>query len=126
MKKLLTILFLSTFIFSPIRAGDSPTPARLYSIGIASFYGNGEKLNKFTSNGEVFNPNDLTCASWDYPFNTMLKVTNLANNKFVYVRVNDRGANKRLYRLIDLSKKAFSKIANLEQGLITVKVERSN
>ena len=91
---------------------------------IASWYGGGEKLNKHTANGEVFTPEKMTCASWHYPFDTLLKVTNLSNGKSVVVRVNDRGPNKRLGRAIDLSREAFRKIANLNQGLIEVKIEQ--
>jgi rare lipoprotein A len=91
--------------------------------GIASLYGNGEKLNKHTANREVFNPKAMTCATYNYPFNTLLKVTNLKNNKFVIVRVNDRGPNKRLGRVIDLTVGAFKKIAVVDKGLITVKIE---
>ena len=91
---------------------------------IASWYGGGEKLNKHTANGDVFDPHDLTCASWYHPFDTHLKVTNLSNGKSVVVRVNDRGPNKRLGRAIDLSREAFRKIANLNNGLIEVKIEQ--
>ncbi len=92
--------------------------------GVASWYGGGEPLNMHTANGEIFSPEKLTCAAWDYPFDTELKVTNLYNSKSVIVRVNDRGPNKKLGRAIDLTKKAFSEIADLEQGLIGVKIEK--
>ncbi len=113
MKKFLLTLFLISIA----------TPISL-DTGLASFYGNGEKLNKYTANKEVFNPNDLTCASYSYPFNTLLKVTNVKNGKEVIVRVNDRGPNKRLDRVIDLSRKAFQEIGELREGLITVTVEK--
>jgi len=73
--------------------------------------------------GWDFNENLLECASWKYPLGTVLKVTNLENGKSVVVRVVDRGPAKRLGRIIDLTKYAFSQIANLRQGLIKVKVE---
>ncbi|MFC1576099.1 septal ring lytic transglycosylase RlpA family protein [Candidatus Omnitrophota bacterium] len=92
--------------------------------GIASWYGGGEKLCKYTANGEVFNPTALTCASWDFSFDTRLKVTNLANQKTVIVKVNDRGPAKRLGRAIDLTKSAFAKIADTKKGLIPVKIEK--
>lgn len=92
----------------------------------ASFYGNGERLNKYTANREVFNPRAMTCASYYYKFNTLLKVTNLKNNKSVIVRVNDRGPNKRLHRAIDLTKYAFLQIASLDKGIIEVKIEKVN
>ena len=91
---------------------------------VASWYGGGEKLNKHTANGEVFDPNEFTCASWYYSFGTRLKVTNIGNGRSVVVRVNDRGPNKRLKRAIDLSKRAFSNIADLKTGLISVKIEK--
>ncbi|MFH1593699.1 MAG: septal ring lytic transglycosylase RlpA family protein [Candidatus Omnitrophota bacterium] len=91
---------------------------------IASWYGGGEKLNKYTANGEVFDAKELTCASWDHPFNTRLKITNIGNGKSVIVRVNDRGPNKRLGRAIDLTKYAFSSVADTESGLIFVKIEK--
>ena len=91
--------------------------------GVASWYGGGEKLNKYTASGEVFNPNDHTCAIWEFPFGTILKVTNLRNGKSVIVRVNDRGPAKRLGRLIDLTRKAFSEIEDLRRGLCEVKIE---
>jgi len=92
-------------------------------IGLASWYGGGEKLNKYTASGEVFDPEAPTCAIWDVPYGTYLKVTNLGNGYWILVRVNDRGPAKRLGRLIDLSRRAFSEIASLKEGLIKVKVE---
>ncbi len=112
------------FILLIIGMMQSFAGANIVREGIASWYGGGEKLNKYTANGEVFDSNDYTCASWDFPFNTYLKITNKSNNKSVVVRVNDRGPNKRLGRLVDLTKEAFSKIGNLEKGLITVKLEK--
>ena len=46
---------------------------------------------QLTANGETFNPNALTAASKTLPFNTRVKVTNVANGKSVTVRINDRG-----------------------------------
>lgn len=92
-------------------------------IGIASWYGEGEKLNKYTASGEVFDQEALVCAIWDIPFGTYLRVTNLENSYSVLVRVNDRGPAKRLGRLVDLTRRAFSELAPLEKGLIKVEVE---
>ena len=93
---------------------------------IASWYGGSEKLNKYTANGEIFNAKSLTCASWYYPFNTCLKVVNIANGKSVIVRVNDRGPNKRLGRAIDLTRIAFARIADTKDGLALVRIEKIN
>lgn len=115
------IFYLLTFLLFP--AFSDQIKYNTYYIGIASWYGGGEKLNKYTANGDIFNPKELTCASWYYPFNTTLKVTNLSTGDFVIVRVNDRGPNKRLGRLIDLTKSAFNQIADINIGLIQVRVE---
>lgn len=91
--------------------------------GTVSFYGGGEPLNKHTASGEVFDPNAMTAAMWDVPFGTRVRVTNTENNKSVIVTINDRGPAKRLNRPIDLSMGAFSKIADVNKGLINANVE---
>jgi rare lipoprotein A len=60
------------------------------------------------------------------PFDTLVKVTNISNGRSIIVRVNDRGPAKRLYqqgRIIDLTRKAFSEIADLGEGLVRVQLE---
>lgn len=92
-------------------------------FGVASWYSETDKnIQKHTANGEVFNDQDLTCASWLHPFNERLLVINLLNGKWVVCRVNDRGPNKRLNREIDLTKAAFSRISRLKHGLLYVAV----
>jgi rare lipoprotein A (peptidoglycan hydrolase) len=58
--------------------------------GEASWYGPGF-AGQPTADGEIFDPNKLTAASPWLPFNTMLRVTDLATGRSVVVRVNDRG-----------------------------------
>ena len=90
-------------------------------FGVASWYSRNDKnINEQTANGEKFNDNRHTCASWDYPFGTRLLVINSLNGKWVVCRVNDRGPAKYLGRKVDLTKTAFRKIANLKKGLIFV------
>ena len=92
------------------------------STGTASWYGKGFE-GKLTASGYVFDSNQLTCASNEYPFGTVLKVTNNENKKSVLVVVTDRGGFEKYGRKIDLSKAAFSKIASTANGLIDVKIE---
>ena len=93
-------------------------------FGIASWYSESDPgINIQTANGEVFDDSELTCASWDFPFGTYLRVTRLTNDQSITCRVNDRGPSKRLKRMIDLSKRSFEEIAPLRLGLIMVKVE---
>ena len=117
----------SSLILRPVigEISDSNTEANAEEIhsGKASFYGNGEKLNKFTASGEKFNPNNNTAAMYDIPFGSKVRVTNKDNNKSTIVKINDRGPNKRLNRAIDLSRGAFEKIADKKKGLIDVDIE---
>jgi rare lipoprotein A len=69
--------------------------------GLASFYAD-KYDGKATSNGEIFDMNGLTCAHKTLAFDTWLEVRNLANNRTVIVRVNDRGPFIE-GRIIDLS-----------------------
>jgi rare lipoprotein A len=86
-----------------------PSPDDTYDkIGDASWYGPGFH-NKRTANGEIFDQEDLTAAHPTLPMPSLVKVTNLANNKSVVVRVNDRGPFHK-NRIIDLSKKSAQAI----------------
>lgn len=90
---------------------------------IASWYADGFE-GKLTASGYIYNSNQLTCASNQHKFGTVLKVTNQSNKKSVIVVVTDRGAFDTKYgRDIDLSKRAFSKIENVNKGLANVDIE---
>ena len=76
--------------------------------GIASWYGvpyNGRPA----ADGEIYDMETLVAAHRLMPFNTWLKVTNLANDKSVTVRIIDRGPFVD-GRVIDLSKAAARQI----------------
>jgi len=75
-----------------------------------------------TSSGDRFNQLALTAAHRSLPFGTKVRVTNLVNNRSVTVKINDRGPYIE-GRIIDLTRYAFSKIGDTEQGLIKVKLE---
>jgi rare lipoprotein A len=93
-------------------------------IGLSSFYEatyyGGAFHGNYTKSGEVFDKHKMTCASNKFPLGTVIKVTNKENKRSVIVRNNDRGAMPN--NVIDLSEKAFSKIANLKKGRINVSV----
>jgi len=71
-----------------VTGGGANIGATFY--GDATWYGAAVAGNH-TADGEIFDPNALTCASPWLPFNTLLKVTLLSNGRSVVVRVNDRG-----------------------------------
>jgi len=89
--------------------------------GKASFYGKKFHGRK-TANGEKFNMYALTAAHKTLPFGTVCKVTNLANQKSVTIRINDRGPFVR-GRILDLSYKAADVIDGVRQGVMNVKIE---
>lgn len=90
-------------------------------IGTASYYGPGFHGRR-TASGERFNMNALTAAHRHYPFGTMLRVTNLRNQRATMVRVNDRGPfHKR--RVLDLSRGAAREIGLTGAGTGSVKIE---
>ena len=123
---IVTILILvCLFAFPPEASGQGLT-ASWYSVESCKREGTWQKYGGKTASGEVFNERDDICASWDYPFGTKLKITNRRNGLFVIAEVKDRGPAKRLYRkgrVVDLSKSAFSKIANLREGVVEVQIE---
>ncbi len=89
--------------------------------GIASWYGD-DFHGKLTSNGESYNMHTLTAAHKTLPMNTVVKVTNLSNNRSVTVRINDRGPFVK-NRIIDLSNKAAYDIDMVKKGTAKVRVE---
>lgn len=71
----------------------------------------------------TFSQHKLTAASNNYKLGDSVRVTNVKNGKSVDVKITDRMAPKYKTR-IDLSKKAFSRIASLESGIVDVKTEK--
>lgn len=99
---------------------EDPAGSRFVEIGEASWYGPGFHGRK-TANGERFDTYELTAAHKTLPFGTILRVTNLENNLFTVVRVNDRGPYIR-GRIIDLSRAAKDAIGM--GGTTEVRIEQ--
>ena len=76
------------------------------------------------ADGSIFKDTNYSAASWDFPLKTKLRVTTVkAPKKSIIVENTDRTARRFKGKRCDLSKRAFSEIANLEQGLVEVYVE---
>ncbi len=89
---------------------------------IASWYGP-RFHGKETANGEIYDQMAFTAAHKRFKFGTLLKITNLRNNKSVIVRINDRGP----YipgRNLDLSKASAMALGMVHRGVIKVNVEQ--
>lgn len=115
-------LVLTGAISESAYSNGDPTGSSFVETGEASWYGPGFHGRK-TANGERFDTFEFTCAHKTLPFGTLLKVTNLENNLYTVVRVNDRGPYIR-GRIIDLSK--ASKEAIGMGGTAQVKIEQVN
>lgn len=89
--------------------------------GKASYYA-ARHHGRRTASGERLNNNALTAAHRELPFGTQVKVTNLANERSVVVRITDRGPHGR-GRLIDLSQAAARQLDMLRAGVAQVRVE---
>ena len=96
------------------------TAENFEDIGIASWYGR-KFHGHLTSNGEIYDMYAMSAAHKNLPLPSYLKVTNLANNKSVIVRVNDRGPFHQK-RIIDLSYSAAYKLDMLKTGTAKVKI----
>lgn len=90
-------------------------------VGQASWYGN-KYHGKRTASGERYNMRAYTAAHKTLPFGTIVRVTNTANGKTVDVKINDRGPFVK-GRVIDLSRKSFGQIGNINQGTVPVKID---
>ena len=89
--------------------------------GLASWYGPGFH-GKQTANGEKYDMNALTAAHKTLPMPSVVKVTNLENNKTLKVRINDRGPFLQ-GRIIDLSSRAADILDIKRAGTARVVVE---
>jgi len=91
---------------------------------LASWYGEKHR-GLLMANGQRFDPDKLTAASWFYDLGT--KVVVMYGNRSVIVEITDHGPAKRLLReglKIDLSLAAFAKLADPDLGLIGVTIKR--
>ena len=92
-----------------------------YQVGIASWYGP-ECEGNATASGEPFDMQGLTAAHWELPFGTWIKVTNLVNDRWLVLRINDRGPGIP-GRLLDVSMEAAKRLGFKRQGLTQVQIE---
>ncbi len=81
--------------------------------GIASYYGDAHH-GRLMANGRPFNMHAMTAAMWGPAFGTKYRVT--YKGKSVVVTITDRGPDKRLGRIIDLSKAAARQIGLIGPG----------
>jgi rare lipoprotein A len=113
-------LFSLFFLVKPLFLYSQAPILGAESYGAASYYGT-KFYGRKTASGEILKKGELTCAHPIFPFGTMLEVTNLANNKWCIVRVNDRGPFSRS-RILDVSHEAAARLDMFKSGTAKVKV----
>ena len=94
---------------------------KAYQIGNASWYGKSFH-GKPTTSGEPYNMFEFTAAHMQLPLGTYVKFTNLKNNLWVIVRVNDRGPVP-AGRIIDLSYGAAQMLRMRAAGVQKVRLD---
>jgi rare lipoprotein A len=91
--------------------------------GTASWYGDDFHCKK-TANGEAFNKWEMSAAHRTLPLPSIVRVTNLSNNKSIKVTINDRGPfTSDSKRIIDLSEAAATKLGFKHKGVERVRVD---
>jgi rare lipoprotein A len=88
---------------------------------MASWYGH-PYHGRAAANGEIYDMEKLTAAHRTLPFGTWVRVTNLANEKSVEVRIIDRGPFVG-GRIIDLSHAAAEVIDMVVSGIARVRLD---
>jgi len=90
-------------------------------VGMASWYGPPYAGRK-GADGTVYDQNAMTAAHLTLPLGTLVRVTNLANDQSVVVRITDRGPFVH-GRIIDLSLAAAKATGVYRAGVAKVRVE---
>jgi len=89
--------------------------------GVSSYYA--DKFHgRRTANGEIYDMYGISGAHQTLPLNSIVKITNLENNKNLVIRVNDRGPFLK-ERIFDCSYGAAVKLGFISKGTAIVKVE---
>lgn len=106
-------------LVAPLRSDGTQQADVLH--GLASWYGtafNGRR----TASGERFDMYAMTACHPTLPFGSVVRVTNLNNQRSVEVRITDRGY---LYRgrILDLSYEAARRLEMAKAGLAPVELE---
>lgn len=110
----------------PDRVASRVPEAVLETItGQATFYANHFEGRR-TASGIPFRQNQMVAAHRAYPFGTILRITNLRNDRSVNVRVVDRGpfgTSSARGAIIDLSRRAAESLDFIGAGRAQVRVE---
>lgn len=105
----------------PVISQKEPSAVGDIQYGVSSYYA--EKFHgKRTANGEIYDMYEISGAHQTLPLNSIVKVTNLENNKILVIKINDRGPFIK-DRIFDCSYGAAVKLGFISKGTAIVKVE---
>ena len=103
------------------KRASNPRP---YQLGRASWYGKSFH-GRSTASGEPYDMFQFTAAHPSLPLGSLVKVTNLRNQRSVVVRINDRGPLVP-GRIIDLSYGAAQMLQVVGRGVERVRLDLVN
>jgi len=113
------VILICLILFSGCQ-DNTPVAGSYPTVGFASWYN-----PWFVASAERYHEHEFTCAMRNREFGKYYLVCNRENNRCVVVRHNDFGPALWLFksgRIIDLSRYAFSRVANLKKGIIKVRI----
>ncbi len=106
-------------------APPAPRMAKETQTGLASYLSDSFH-GKRTYSGEVFDRAGLVAAHPSYPMGTILRITNLENDRSVEVRIVDRGPSKKDQEngiILDLSRSVAEQLDFISSGKARVRAE---
>ena len=118
-------------IFSPVggaalAANDSDDrPRAAAHYGFATYYSDWFE-GRLTASGRTFDNDAMFAAHPSLPFGTVVRVTNLANRRFVHLRIVDRGpaaVPQARGVIIDVSRAAAERLGFIRAGRIRVRID---
>ncbi len=107
---------------APAAPAADERPALEVLRGRASYYSD-RLAGRHTANGDVYDPTQLTAASRDLPFGTIVRVVREDTGASVVVRINDRGPHRDHTRILDLSRAAAEALDMIRAGVVGVRAE---
>jgi len=103
-------------------APTAPTVAAFRQAGTASWYGK-DFQGRRTATGDLFDMHGLSAAHRTLPLGSLIRVTNVENNRNITLRVNDRGPFIKS-RVIDVTYGAARELGFAAEGTAQVVIER--
>jgi rare lipoprotein A len=102
-------------------APGAPSRSAPDQVGLATWYGKAF-AGRRTSNGERFDPAQMTAAHRRLPFGTWVEVRRVDTGSSVRVRITDRGPWGDARRIIDVSRAAADAIGLTRAGVAKVEL----